>query len=155
MLMTSMAYGQQSFDEKLRSMYKKTVPLIHPNDLVHMIKSDQAVVLLDTRTVDEFKVSHLHNARFVDYDYFNQKSLDDLDRNSPVVVYCAVGYRSERIGEKLLSMGFKDVRNLYGGIFEWVNESYPVENSQGIKTDSVHTYNKEWSRWLIRGTKVY
>ena len=155
LLIASTAIGQQRFDEKLRSMYRQTVALIHPDDLARLLESDRAPVLLDTRSLDEFEVSHLHDARFVDYQSFDKKRVEDLDRNTPVVVYCSVGYRSERIGEKLLAMGFKDVKNLYGGIFEWVNESHPVENSRGTPTDSVHTYNKEWSRWLIRGIKVY
>jgi rhodanese-related sulfurtransferase len=155
MLIASPANAQKSFDEKLRSMYKETVPLIHPNDLAWLIENGQPVLLLDTRTVEEFKVSHLRNARFVDYQTFNGRSVKNINHNTPVVVYCAVGYRSERIGEKLLAMGFRDVKNLYGGIFEWVNKSYPVENIRGARTDSVHTYNKEWSQWLVRGTKVY
>ena len=149
------ASGQKSYDEKLRSMYKLSVPLIHPDELVSLMEKEPSLVLLDTRTQEEFNVSHLHSARFIDYDTYSDNMVKSLSPDTPIVVYCAVGYRSERIGEKLIAKGFKNVKNLYGGIFEWVNESHPVENNRGVPTDSVHTYSKEWSRWLIRGKKVY
>jgi predicted sulfurtransferase len=72
-----------------------------------------------------------------------------------VVVYCSVGYRSERVGEHLLAMGFKDVKNLYGGIFEWVNNGQAIVDRNGKFTNQVHTYNKSWSKWLEKGIKIF
>jgi predicted sulfurtransferase len=66
-----------------------------------------------------------------------------------------VGYRSEKVGEKLQELGFQNVKNLYGGIFQWKNEGFEVENSLSMPTDSVHTYNKRWSKWLLKGVRVY
>lgn len=71
-----------------------------------------------------------------------------------VIVYCSVGYRSERIGEKLQDAGFINVQNLYGGIFKWVNEGMPVYNSIG-PTKQVHGYSRSWGVWLQKGEKVY
>ena len=44
---------------------------------------------------------------------------------------------------------------MYGGIFEWVNEGFPVVNNQEKQTDNVHAYNKSWGIWLKKGVKVY
>jgi 3-mercaptopyruvate sulfurtransferase SseA len=66
-----------------------------------------------------------------------------------------VGYRSGKIGEKLKKMGFTNVYNLYGGIFEWKNRGYEVHNNQNSVTDSVHAYNRAWSVFLRKGVKVY
>jgi len=149
-----LALGQSDFDRKLQSLYKNTVPLIRTEALLTEIsKSD--VVILDTRSAEEFNVSHISGALFLDYDSFKPEGIKNIDRNSKVIVYCSVGYRSERIGEQLLKLGFKDVSNLYGGIFDWINNGKPVVNKAGITTDSVHTYNKEWSRWVKRGVKIY
>lgn len=149
------ALGQSDFDKKLKSLYKNTVPLIHTAELVNKISEENKVILLDTRSLEEFQVSHLPNALFLDYDKFNSKSVIPIDKNATIIVYCSVGYRSERIGEKLLMMGYKNVTNLYGGIFDWVNTGETVVNKSEVVTDSVHTYNKDWSRWLTRGVKVY
>ncbi|MFK7755883.1 MAG: rhodanese-like domain-containing protein [Flavobacteriales bacterium] len=139
----------QSFEEKLESMYKGTVELVNPKDL------PTDAVLLDTREKEEFDVSHIPNALFTGYKDFNTDALKDIPKTDTIVVYCSVGYRSERIGEKLQKMGYSNVFNLYGGIFEWKNLGNSVINAEGSETEKVHTYNKTWSKWLTRGEKVY
>lgn len=113
------------------------------------------VVLLDAREEAEYKVSHLLSARYVGYDNFNIDSFKKVDKNATIVVYCSVGYRSEKIAEKLKSAGFANVSNLYGGIFEWVNQGNQVVDSVERKTNNVHAYNKTWGIWLNKGNKVY
>lgn len=147
--------AQKTYDDKLSSLYKNTVPQIKPSVLRSKISEGQHPVILDTRSPEEYKVSHLPNAKFIDYDDFDGDMVKGLDKNKEVIVYCTVGYRSERIGEKLQKMGFTNVRNLYGGIFEWVNEGGEIRNSKNQQTDSVHTYSKSWSIWLEKGIKVY
>ena len=144
-----------AYAQLLRTLYHQSVPLIQPAELADLLaRQPAAVLLLDTRTAAEFNVSHLAGARFVDYEQFEKNAFADLPREKPVVVYCTVGARSERVGERLKALGFKNVRNLYGGIFEWVNEGHPVRNAQG-PTLNVHPYSVLWSPWLRRGNKVY
>ncbi len=145
------ACGQQTFDEKMNSLYKRTVPLIKASEL----KGKSNVILLDTRSPKEFDVSHIEGARMIDYDNFKKADVKNIDKNAEVIVYCSVGYRSERIGERLQEMGFTNVKNLYGGIFDWKNQNLEILNKNEQSTDSVHTYNKAWSRWLYKGVKVY
>ena len=148
------ACGQQSFDQKLEAMYQNTVPLIKPAAL-DSLQQQRSVVLLDTRTPEEYAVSHLPNARFVDYESFEVADVADVAKDAEVVVYCAVGYRSERVGEALQEAGYAHVQNLYGGIFAWKNAGHAVVNTRGQPTDSVHTYNRNWSKWLERGIKTW
>ncbi len=146
---------QPSYDQKLQSLYKNTVPLIGTIDVRKKMDSGKALVLLDTRSPEEFEISHLPGATLLDYDDFIPSMVSHLDKEDEIIVYCSVGYRSERIGEKLLGMGFKNVTNLYGGIFQWANEKGALINKVNQPTDSVHTYSKKWSVWLTRGIKVY
>lgn len=146
------ACGQESFDQKVKSLYKGTVPLIYAPSLdVHQSN----LMILDTRSPEEYAISHLQNAQQVNYKGFEKDKFTDVPKNTPIVVYCSVGYRSERIGEKLIELGFTDVKNLYGGIFDWKNRGLLIYNTQGQQTDSVHTYNKNWSQWLYNGIKIY
>ena len=142
------------FGRLLRVLYRNTVPTVAPAALAHELSLPAAPVLLDARTPPEYQVSHLRGARFVNFATLATATFADLDRQQPVVVYCSVGYRSERLGERLHALGFRQVRNLYGGLFEWVNEGYPVFNAQG-RTQNVHPYSPLWSPWLKRGQKVY
>ena len=147
--------GQTLYDTQLKLLYKHTVPQIRADDLHNWQKQGKKIYLLDTRTLAEYQVSHLAGAHFVDYDLFRANSLKGITRQATIVIYCAVGVRSERIGEQLLKAGYKNVFNLYGGIFAWKNEGYAVYNSRIQETDSVHTYNRVWSVWLRNGIKVY
>ena len=143
---TSRTYGAM-----LETMYKKSVPLV----TVSQLKKMPNVVLLDTRAKAEYAVSHLPNARWVGYDDFDLKRVRDIPKQANLVLYCSVGYRSERVGEKLLAAGYGHVHNLYGSLFEWVNEGNPVVDREGKPTERVHAYSRLWGVWLQRGEKVY
>ncbi|MBO2012821.1 rhodanese-like domain-containing protein [Hymenobacter negativus] len=142
------------YKQLLRTLYRRTVPTVAPAALVQELAQPTAPLLLDVRTPAEFRVSHLQGAQFVNYDSLAREQFADVPRTRPVVVYCSVGVRSERLGEHLQTLGFREVRNLYGGLFEWVNEGYPVYNTNGLTTN-VHPYSAMWSPWLKRGRKVY
>ena len=143
---TSRAYGAM-----LETMYKKSVPLVTVAELKRMPN----VVLLDTRAKREYDVSHLPNARWVGYDDFELKRVQGIPKQANVVLYCSVGARSEQVGEKLLAAGYQHVHNLYGSLFEWVNEGNPVVDNQGKPTQQVHAYSRLWGIWLRKGEKVY
>lgn len=115
----------------------------------------ESLYILDTRQEKEFAISHLQGAEFVDYDAFEIESVEHIPQGATVVVYCSVGYRSERIGEKLQEAGYNTVYNLYGGIFQWKNEGEDVVDMENNITENVHTYNRRWGRWLKVGKKVF
>lgn len=148
------ACGQKSYDKKLESLYRNTVPLISPDSLSSKMDTNN-LLIIDTRSIEEYEVSHLKGARFLDYDNYTDEDFNNIPKDTEVIVYCSVGYRSERIGEKMQKLGFTNVKNLYGGIFEWKNTDHNIVNGNGTPTDSVHTYNKDWSQWLIKGIKIY
>ncbi len=136
----------------LERMYKKTVPLI----ACETLKNNHAeFIILDTREQAEFRVSHIQNSKWIGYDDFDTHRLEGVPKDANLVVYCSVGYRSERIGEKLLALGYTNVKNLYGGIFEWVNEDGKVYNSTNKETKDIHAFNMHWGIWLQKGLKVY
>jgi len=145
----------KDYKEKLESLYNHTVPLISSNELKKKLEKGEPVIMLDIRSREEFNVSHLENASFIDYDQFEKNDVQDIPKDAEIVLYCSVGYRSEKIGEELQEMGYSNVKNLYGGLFQWKNEGFPVVNDHLMETDSVHTYNKSWSKWLVNGVKVY
>ena len=149
------ACGQMSYEDKLKQLYKNTVPLIYSAELQEIINKKTGLVLLDTRSKEEYNVSHLEGAQFISYNNFEIENITHIPKETPVILYCSVGYRSEKIGEKMLNEGFTNVKNLYGGIFQWKNDGYPVVNDKNQETDSVHTYNKKWSKWLEQGIKIY
>ena len=106
-----------------------------------------APLLLDVRTPEEWNVSHLPGARRVDPNAPIESVTAGISKETPIVTYCAVGYRSGDLATKLRAAGFTNVRNLEGSIFEWANEHRPlVRENERVKT--VHPYNGLWGRLL-------
>lgn len=137
----------------LKGMYKNTVPLMSVQEAATCNKA--VYVFLDAREKKEYNVSHLQNALWVGYDDFTPARVSAIPKNTPIVVYCSVGYRSERIGEQLLAQGYTQVYNLYGGIFEWVNQREAVVDNQNQNIKKVHAYSKTWGIWVSGVEKVY
>ena len=143
-----------NYNELLNDLYKNTVPTIQSSELAAKLKSDK-ITVLDTREIEEYNVSHISNSKHVGYNNFHLKNLSELDKSDTIVLYCSVGYRSERIGEKLLKAGYTHVYNLYGGLFQWVNEGQEVVGNDNQPTDKIHPYSDSWGKWLTKGKKVY
>lgn len=139
------------FDKKVAKTLSHSVDFMSPAQL-DQIKNN--AFILDTREVEEYQVSHIPNAHYASYSDFDIEPYLDLPRDTTLVVYCSIGYRSEKIGEKLQKAGFTKVYNLYGSLFEWANQGYPLENEEGDTTLQVHTYNKDWSKWVNEDGKL-
>lgn len=118
------------------------------------IDTTKNILFLDAREKKEYAVSHIKDALWVGFTSFHIKRLKNINKNKKIVVYCTVGYRSEKITEKLTNAGFTNVLNLYGGIFEWAHHHLPVVNKKGITTE-IHTYDSVWAQWLDTGIKKY
>jgi rhodanese-related sulfurtransferase len=105
------------------------------------------VVLLDVRTLDEYKASHLPSAeRFDESNSVAAKDLfAKLSKNAPIVVYCSVGVRSAAAAKRLTAQGYTQVKNLRGSAFMWANEGRPLE---GPSAPKLHPFNSRWGALL-------
>ncbi len=137
--------GNEAFDAELNKLLNYSVPIISVDELNDQLNN---VKIFDTREPKEYLISHLPNAVHVGYNNFNSAIFERINKDEKIVLYCSVGYRSEKIGNKLQKMGFKNVCNLYGSIFAWVNNGYPVEKFNDKNAKEVHTYNEEWGYWI-------
>ena len=126
-----------------------TLEWVEPQELEHW-RSDSSrpqPVVLDARTSPEYVVSHLKGAVRIDPRAPNLRTVAAFARDTPVVVYCTVGYRSARVGQWLRRQGFHSVYDLAGGLFGWANQGRPME-AGGRPVLQVHPYNELWGRLL-------
>ena len=137
-----------NFDKKVENLLSFTVPLIGVKEL-NNIQSE--VHIFDARNEAEYDVSHIPGAVFLGYKSFDSTLLQEVSKEDTIVLYCSVGYRSEKIGERLLKLGYTKVFNLYGSLFEWVNQDYPIVDNDGKPAQKIHTYNRNWSQWVDEG----
>lgn len=109
--------------------------------------STKAPLLLDIRAPAEYRVSHLSGAIQAADAKAALLALHGHDKREPIVVYCSVGWRSSEVAEALQRGGYRDVRNLKGGIFTWANEGRPLYRD-GRRVFVVHPFNRGWGRLL-------
>lgn len=87
---------------------------ITPEYFLELEKGGNDFQLLDARTNIEYKMYHLDNAINI---YINdlRNNLEKLDKNKPIVVYCAVGFRGYLATKILRNLGY-EAYNILGGI---------------------------------------
>ena len=97
------------------------------------IASNQ-VVVLDVREPDEFEQGALKNVVHIPRGHLEaQVESKIVDKNSPVIVYCAGGVRSAFAAKTLQELGYSNVLSMAGGFGKWKDEgrewSTPVQLS--------------------------
>lgn len=145
----------QNVPDRLQTGYNeldlKLEKLISADELAVGAKEAAALdnaLFLDARETAEFDVSHLPGAVNIGYDNLNLKTVKYVDKSRPIVVYCTVGYRSERAAKKLRKKGFTNVYNLYGSLYAWKLAGLPLEDAKGQPTERLHTYNEKWGSFV-------
>lgn len=144
----------KSFDKMLDKWLDENQPAWTVEQLLAAQESQQ-IAILDSRKKEEFEVSHIKGSRWVGYGDFKLERIQDIPKTSTVVVYCSIGYRSEKVCKKLRRAGYRKVFNLRGSIFDWHNKGNPVYNKEEIRTNEIHTFNKNWGKWVTHGVKVH
>ncbi|MBT8281454.1 MAG: rhodanese-like domain-containing protein [Muriicola sp.] len=140
-------------EKLIDKLSNKDVPLASVTE----VSVNPSYIRLDAREKEEYEVSHLPDAYFIGYDNFDAEEFASLfpDKEATYLVYCSLGIRSGKIGEKLQKLGYRDVKNMSGGIFKWIEEDLPVLDADDNETQKVHAYNKFWGLLLTKGEKVY
>lgn len=152
--------GLSAYTQDLREVLNKynshSIPYISVSE-ARRIQVNDSLIFLDSRELEEYEVSRLPGAYYIGHRRFSEENMPEIipNKQSSIVVYCSIGVRSEQIGERLKKLGYTNVKNLYGGIFEWMNKGFPVRDKDEKLTQKIHAYSKEWGIYLEKGEKVY
>lgn len=148
----SAAFGDEVAFDKMKQLVRRRFPQIAQLSTAELAewlqtKSRAQPILLDVRTAEEFRVSHLRGAIQVDPAAKAADLVPVVRSGRPIVTYCSVGYRSSAVAERLVKAGVPQVRNLKGSIFQWANEGRALE-SDGKPAAKVHPYNATYGMLL-------
>lgn len=86
---------------------KEESEFIHTSDSneVEQIMKDNNYIIVDVRTKEEYKESHLVNAINIPYDEIDEEI--DLDKSKTILVYCKSGNRSGIAYNTLTNLGYE------------------------------------------------
>ncbi|MBD9111986.1 MAG: pyridine nucleotide-disulfide oxidoreductase [Bacteroides nordii] len=89
--------------------------------------------LLDVRTPDEFSLGSLPGAINIPLDEIRDR-IDEIPKDKPVYVFCAVGLRGYLAYRILVQHGYDKVRNLSGGLKIYKAATAPIIRNEGGDT---------------------
>jgi len=90
-------------------------------------ESNETLVLLDVRTVEEFESGRIRNSINIPHEIL----LSNIDlvseyTNEELIVYCRSGKRAALIIEALEKNGFNNIVDIEGDILAWSEANYPL-----------------------------
>ncbi|AWR87955.1 MULTISPECIES: rhodanese-like domain-containing protein [Thermaceae] len=88
--------------------------------------SEPGRVVLDVREPYEYAEGHVPGSTLLPLGQVAARA-GQLPKDAPVYVICRSGNRSVQASRTLAELGFKDVRNVQGGILAWQSAGYPLE----------------------------
>lgn len=90
--------------------------------------NDSVVNIIDVRTINEYKKSHIAGAKNASYIGGDFKEIVDslaLNKEIPTLIYCETQHRSLFATKKLVRMGFKNIIDLDKGMIAWRKDGFP------------------------------
>ena len=104
---------------------QKEIPEISPQALKQKLDENESVFLLDVREPSEYDIVRLEGAQLIPLNTLPHH-VDTLPSDREIVVYCHHGTRSLYATAYLHQNGFRDTKNLAGGIDQWAAEIDPT-----------------------------
>ena len=98
---------------------------ITSKDAKALLDKNKNVFLLDVRTPQENSQARLAGTVLIPIGEFERR-INEVPKNRPVIVYCAVGSRSKPVADFLVKNGYKEVYNMSDGIMGWYRNGLPI-----------------------------
>jgi len=95
---------------------------INMDEAIAMMETESNYIILDVRTLEEFRDKHIPGAINVANETIGSEEIPELpDKDQLILVYCRSGNRSKQASEKLAALGYTNIVE-FGGINDWPGE---------------------------------
>lgn len=112
-------------------------PVVSREMLAHEIESGTAPVILDVRFESEYESGHVPGAIHIPFQSVASRHEEiSLDKEQPIVVYCAHGPRAAWAGRALRNAGYTNVVYLEGHMASWEKDGLPQESKPARNAES-------------------
>lgn len=116
--------GELGQEETTKREEEEDVTEIDVDRFKEMRDNGNDFVLLDVREYHEHDIANIEEAVLIPLGELADRT-DELNPDDEIVVYCHSGGRSMRATQYLRDKGFKNVKNLAGGIDAWAEKHDP------------------------------
>ena len=88
----------------------------------HLMDTETDFVIVDARTIEEFKEGHIEGAILIpEYEIAERAEKELPNKEQLILVYCRSGRRSKIASQALAGLGYTNVKE-FGGIIDWQYE---------------------------------
>lgn len=125
--------------DQLRYYQEKLLYECDPSDLFQSLDQNEAIVVVDARSSEAFKIEHIPGALNIPHRGMSPETTAILSKDHLHVVYCdGIGCNASTKGAiNLLKLGFQ-VKELIGGIEWWKKDGYQTEGSGATPGKDFH-----------------
>jgi len=95
-------------------------------ELKRKMDAGETVFVLDVREANEFQINRIPGSTLIPLGEVPRR-YQEVDREQDIVVMCKMGGRSAKAVDFLRSVGFTRIKNLRGGILEWIDKVDPTQ----------------------------
>jgi adenylyltransferase/sulfurtransferase len=99
---------------------------ITPVELKQKLDAGEKPFILDVLEPNEYPINKKPGSTLIPLGELPRR-YQELDPERDIVVHCKMGGRSAKAVDYLKSVGFKKVKNLRGGILEWIDKVDPTQ----------------------------
>ena len=114
---------------EMRSFGAPPISNISNNELYQRLETeDEPPLLVDVRTPQEYYGGHIKNTKLLPLgELLSNTDVIENFKEKEIVTICHSGSRSMMAAQILARAGFKDIRNLSGGMMLWTRKGFPVK----------------------------
>ena len=99
---------------------------ITPVELKQRMDAGETPLILDVREPNEYQINRIPGSTLIPLGELPRR-YQELPRDREIVAHCKMGGRSAKAQDFLKSVGFTKVKNLRGGILEWIDKVDPTQ----------------------------
>ncbi len=129
---------------QLLDRVKAEITEITPAETQRGLESGAIKHLVDIRERDEVMDGYIAGASLIPRGFLELNVEEDvtMDRDAPIVVYCAGGSRSALAARDLESMGYTDVASMIGGVKGWKEAGFGLEQDGLLSDEDLQRYSR-------------
>ncbi len=129
---------------QLLDRVKAEISEITPAKTQRGLESGEIKHLVDIRERDEVMDGYIAGASLIPRGFLELNIEEDvtMDRDAPIVVYCAGGSRSALAARDLESMGYTDVASMIGGVKGWKEAGFGLEQDGLLSDEDLQRYSR-------------
>lgn len=131
-----------SFQDYLNGI-KKEIAEVSAADVKRLMDDKANLTLIDVREQSEYIQGHIPHAQWIPRGFLELRIENQhIERDKPLILYCAGGTRSALAARSLAELGYTNVKSMSGGFSSWKRNGYPFDIPTVLTPDQEVRYSR-------------